>query len=148
MYTPRFIMGAHHVYPGVNTAEQYRRWQAREIAAKKRAFANLQWRDPFVVEGEQPAAYISGGVWRVDCTIEGCANTPALWIDDGLGLACCLDCGAIYEGVPLPADHDAIAALLVRRKRVAERYWQPGRTVADLRAENDSGALPLFEVEG
>jgi hypothetical protein len=52
------------------------------------------------------------------------------------GLACCYECGAIYERLELPAKADEIERLLVARPDLQTRNWRQGETVADLHAEN------------
>ena len=145
---PNRIMGAHHVYPGVNSAEQYRRWHARVIADNKAAYPNMPWGDPYRWTGEPPLLYVAGGVARVECqacAAEGLENAPAVWIDGEAALACCVECGAVYDGIVVPAQWAEISAALVRRKLGPERYWNPAKTVDDLLAENASGKLTLIE---
>ena len=59
-------------------------------------------------------------------------------VDPDWRLACCLECGAVYEGAVLllPSDRPAIVAALVQRPQAATRAWIAPQSAADLLAEN------------
>lgn len=79
-----------------------------------------------------PPVYVNGWKWCIVCA--GCANRPAV----GWGIACCLECGARYEGLELPVDAVEIERLLARRPKISQRSWLPNETLDDLRAQNQS----------
>ena len=143
-------MGAHHVYPGVNSREQYLAWHTRIVAGNKAAYPNMPWGDPHVVAGSQPELFVAGGVARIDCpecASYGAQNVPAVWIDGRFALACCVECGAIYDRIAVPETWAAIEAALIRRQQQPHRYWNPVLSVEQLIADNERGAFPLV-VEG
>jgi hypothetical protein len=64
-------------------------------------------------------------------------------VDPDWRLACCLECGAVYEGstLLLPADLAAIVAALVVRPDAATRAWIAPQTAGDLLAENTARGI-------
>lgn len=144
---PKAIMGAHHVYPGVNSANRYRQWHAEQIANGKKLYPNMPWGDPCVRHGRPPDLFISGGVARIECVTDDCGEAPAVWLTSEPHIACCIGCGAVYEGIELPARWSEIEAALVRRREAAARYWNPTISVEDLVTQNASGTIKLRPVE-
>lgn len=136
MLTPAFIMTAQDVHAHVRTEEDYRRQQRATIAGNQRSFPNLPWRSPWAsLEKLQP--FISAGTWMVECP---CGNGVVLaprWgkqpdAEHVYALGCCYECGAVYEGIPMPAEKATIEAVLLRQTNLAYRYWNPRMAVADL----------------
>lgn len=131
MFNPDFLLTAKHVHPRVNSADDYRARQREAIDALRVQYPNLPWTLPHVV-APNPAAFVSGGRWLVECR---CGNCPALAPEWG-GLALCYECGAVYEGVDLPSEAIDIERLLVQRDQPSMRYWNPAITVEALREQN------------
>lgn len=86
-----------------------------------------------------PPVYVTGNKWCVVCVGPSCANRPVY----GWGLACCFDCGRVYEGLTLPEDASEIDRLLTLRPHLSQRGWEPGQTLDDLRDENTSIGVPI-----
>lgn len=124
------IRTAEHVH-GVKSAAAFRNEQRRYLNRRNRARAWEPRRDPFKSK-DSPLVFIASGKWLIRCT--NCGNAPA--VAPTFALACCFECGAIYEGVSLPPDAAAIAALLVQRPDRHTRRWYPSQTLDELRAEN------------
>lgn len=137
MRLPNLIMDARHVM-GVRSADDYRRRLRENMAAKRAAWPDLGVPEPFV-SPERPDVVVDGGAWKIRCVSEGCANYPAV-APEWNGLACCYDCGAIYEGLTLPTQAVEIAAILVLRP--TRRGWRPGEKLEQLRAENRAIGVP------
>lgn len=122
-----------HVH-NARTADDYLYAQAAFIAQQRRAHPHLPWRDPWNWTGRPPTAILTHGYWKiVPCLADECLNAPV--VDPAWRLACCLECGAIYRGVILPAGWDAIEEELLKRPRMATRNWVPGETVSSLARE-------------
>lgn len=117
-----------HVH-SARTPAAYRQQQAQYIAQGRRRYPALRWRDPWVVV-LNPAVVVEGGKWLVPCA---CGNYPSVHPD--WQLACCFECGAVYEGLVLPAEASAIEQALLERPHPALRAWRPGETAGDLRAQ-------------
>lgn len=116
---------------GVQTPEAYHQKQVEYLARARpplAAWANL---DPVVV-------LISGGAWVLRCS---CGNAPA--VHPAWRVARCFECGAVYEGLEIPADAAALEDTLVQRP-TKYRHWDParGETVASLKIENKQAGLP------
>lgn len=77
------------------------------------------------------AVYVAFGKWLLRCV---CGNAPS--VDPEWRLACCLECGAVFEQVAVPADYQAIEAVLLLRPAMRNQNWLPTETLDDLRAEN------------
>jgi len=140
MLLPTFIETARHAHPNVRTAQDYRARQRESIGRARRNYPNLPWRDPWV-SSDIPIAFVSGGRLVVECTTAGCGNGPMVapgWGVDGLALACCYECGAVYERIVMPPDFGEIEAALVQRPGLAARYWNPTIPVRDLQSANVS----------
>lgn len=122
----------------VPTPAAYRAWQAAVIAQHRQARPRLAWRDPFV-SSSPVTPIVNGGRWVVVCP--DCGNAPLY--DPEWQLACCPDCGAIYEQLVPPSDWQAIEAVLMARPALYQRNWTPRETLADLVAENAAhGVVP------
>jgi|SRR5581483_3580028 len=116
----------------VSSPEAYKQYQAGVIALNRKARPALQWRDPFVADSAAVTPIVSGGRWVVVCA--DCDNVPSY--DPEWQLACCPECGAIYDAVAPPADWLEIERLLMARPDLRTRHWTPDQSVAQLRAEN------------
>lgn len=112
------------------TPEEYRQKQAAFIARGRLKRPYLNWRDPVVVP-DQVAAFVSGGCWVVLCP---CGNAPAA--DPEWRLACCFECGAIYEGVSFPDSWQDVEAVLVARPKMHQRNANPSERLSVLASEN------------
>lgn len=140
---PPFLMTAKHAHPNVRSEQDYRTRQREAIDQARRYYPNLPWRDPWV-SADTPAVFISGGRLVIECTTTGCGNCPMVapeWGAEGLALALCYECGAVYERIELPADLPQIEALLTVRSVLAHRYWNPMLSLAHLAAENAANGV-------
>jgi hypothetical protein len=147
-WTPYARIGRPLEAHGVSTPEVYRAAQAAFIRGMQAARPWLAWRDPFVSDAPPASgAVISGGCWKVVC--DACGNAPAY--DPDWQLACCFECGAIYQNLPPPTDWDLAEQVLLSRAAMATRNWWPGDvtqgnpTVATLVIENGERADPVSE---
>lgn len=104
---------------GVDTPDAYRAFQAALIAENRRRRPMIAWRDPFVHAATDLVPFVSGGRWVVLC--RDCRNAPLY--DPDWQLACCPECGAIYQGIAPPADATAIEETLMARPDAATRHW-------------------------
>lgn len=102
-----------------------------------------------VTEGEQVApdaapavAYANHGRWVADCP-SGCGG--AMLLEPGAPYLCghCwnAEIGGRWRRVAWPRARRAIETLLLARPLAHTRNWQPGETLADLRAENAARGL-------
>lgn len=149
MRAPNFLKTAKHVHPRVRTEAEYRQLQAVFLQRQRAAYAHLA--DLQVHPAPASAeAFISDGKLLVECE---CGNCPAVapgWgaapecdvERDRLALALCFECGAVFEAIVLPADLDAIAAALLVRPKLSDRYWSPDVSVEALRQGNLAAGLP------
>lgn len=87
---------------------------------------------PMSISTDQPAPYVEGWKWVVTCTTISCSNRPMF----GWGIACCYDCGFVYEGLVLPDDAAEIERLLEQRPKLSQRSWLLTETLDDLIAQN------------
>jgi hypothetical protein len=138
---PSVIKSPRHVHPRVRTADDYRARQREHIQEGRRQYAALAWRDPWLCL-DRPPVFISAGKWLIECA---CGNCPSVAPEWG-GLACCFECGAVYEGLEMPSDAAAIEAVLVQRPSLNARHWEPGTTVEDLLAQ-DRPPITLTDLE-
>lgn len=127
MLTPNFILTARHIHANVKSERDYRAQQARYLAKFCESYPNMPQPKARIVT-PHPPAFVSGGRWLVECA---CGNCPAIEPTYN-GLALCYECGAIYEGVELPADAAAIEQALVARPNMADRYWNPHMALHDV----------------
>ena len=129
---PNQILGPRHIHPGVRTPEQYVAWHAQKIAELQAAYPNMGFRSPWPYVGALPPIGISGGKSVIRCAT-GCGNFPSVGTEPGWdGLACCVDCGAVYTGLVIPAQWEEICGAIVRRPGRSDRHFDPeeGDTLA------------------
>jgi len=131
---PDEIMTPLHLHAARSPLE-YRAKQRAYITNGRLSMPALNWRDPWL-SLEKPEVVILAGKWICWCE---CGNYPS--VHPEWRLACCFECGAIYEGLLVPEDATAIAAVLAKRPRLGNRAWIPPQTVEDLRAENRAHGL-------
>lgn len=127
---PNAIMTPRHHHE-VESPEDYKVAQRTFIAKNRARSPSLNWHDPWLCLDDQPVVYVSGGSWILKC---GCGNAPS--VHPAWRLACCFECGAIYENLRLPPDAQQIEELLMRRSHPSLRNWVPGETLADLAQQN------------
>lgn len=118
-----------HIH-NATTPEAYREIQRTFIAQMKQARPHWPWRDPWVYVGEPKRAIVTGGFWKLLCD---CGNAPS--VEPSWKLACCFECGAMYEDVVIPDEWREIEATLLARPLMATRNWLPGETVDELLSE-------------
>lgn len=123
------LMTPLHVH-GARTSDEYRAMQRRIIVNGRALRPALQWREPWVAPAGR-AVTVSGGKWVVSCD---CGNGPSA--DPSWRLACCFECGAVYERLVFPDEAAEIERLLLARPRIGTRHWSPTETAADLAREN------------
>lgn len=134
-FDPYFRLGRPAEAHNVRTPEEYRAYQARVIAHNRAHLPQRRWRDPFVADvAVQP--FVNAGRWVVSCP--ACANAPLY--DPEWQLACCCECGAIFEEVEPPAEWRAIETLLMARP-LGNRHWMPGEPLAELARDNQAHGL-------
>lgn len=107
----------------VSSALEYRRAHAATMIAQG---------IPVIVSPDQPPVQAEAWKWCVTCTTVDCNNRPLF----GWAIACCFDCGAVYEGLALPEDWVEIERLLELRPRRSSRTWLATESLNDLRAQN------------
>lgn len=107
----------------VATEVEYRRAHATAI---QKAGGTLS------VSVDQPRPYVEAWKWVVHCTTPDCDNRPML----GWGIACCFDCGAVYQGLVLPDDAPEIERLLGLRPKRSQQTWLLTETLGDLADQN------------
>ena len=109
----------------VSSPELFLAWQANHIA--KRRLARVWHSDIHLV------AEINHGRWIVVCP----ACTMGAYTHPEWKMACCAECGAVYEGVQFPSKSERswIEALLLSRPR-SNQNWFPTETFFDLKKEN------------
>lgn len=126
---PDEIMTPLHVH-GVRSPAEYRQKQRMYIASARMQAPGLRWRDPWL-SLEHPDVLIAAGKWLVWCE---CGNYPS--VHPEWRLACCFECGAIYEDLVVPPEAIEIARVLSRRPKIQNRAWLAPQTLDDVRAEN------------
>lgn len=114
---------------GVKSADNYMRSHAAFIARLAKRGARFMVHD--ITEPIQ--ARIDANRWLVDCECGNCCASDPEW-----GIACCYACGAVYRSVSFPDDRELLESVLVERKGLMQRAWEPGETLATLVAENRS----------
>jgi len=147
---PRCVLGPRHLHPGVQTEEDYRRCHAEAIAKGRKKYPNLDWRDPWLTV-IRPPVYVTHGMAQIRCATPGCGNCPSVSLEWRLAL--CWDCGAVYEGVEVPADFALAEAVLVCRPSLATRNWRVAQdggideteAVEDLLVQNRAAGDPVPE---
>lgn len=114
----------------VNSAEMYLAWHAQQITSRRIARV---WRSDL-----RPQARIEHGRWLVDCVACSTVTSPqAAMAHPDWRLACCGECGAVYDKVQFPMRpvRLEIERLLLFRAR-ENRNWFPLESVDDIRQEN------------
>ncbi len=104
---------------GARTAEEYRAKQAAHLRQLRSGYPLSGFGEPHAVSEPIPAI-VSGGRWVVMCP---CGNAPSA--SPEWALACCFECGAVYEAVTFPADREAVEAALGRLPVGQPRHWAP-----------------------
>lgn len=99
-------------------------WHAAQIQA--RGIARV-WHPYATVH-----ARVDHGRWCADCPECG----HGMFTHRDWRIACCGECGAVYEHVTFPSQVDEIEFLLLQRPRRENHNWSPGETVATLLSEN------------
>ena len=101
----------------------YLGWQAEQI--ETRGIARV-WR-----AADRLEARVNHGRWITDCL--ACAS--GVYTHPAWRLACCANCGAIYNDVEVPANIAEITRLLLERPRRETQNWD-GEALWRLRGEN------------
>ena len=109
----------------VRSKEMFLGWHAEQIQSRNIARV---WAAPGHVK---LLAHINHGRWLVHCA----ACPQAMWTHPEWKIACCTECGAVYEGIIFPFERPVIEQILLMRW-VENQNWEPGETVADLQREN------------
>ena len=135
---PRFpthvILGPRHVHPGVNTPADYRRAHVNALEQGRRQYPNLDWPSPWRSVA-RTRVIVAGGAWQVPCATSDCVNFPAY--DPEWGIACCWECGAVYELAPPEEWREAERVLVNRPARALRNWnWPALETIEMLRAQN------------
>lgn len=144
---PHCLLGPTHVHPSVVSAADYYRRQQAHLAHGRRLYPALVWPAPWR-PAVTPAVFVSEGWWKVCCVTPACqaqGDHPSLSIE--WRVAICLNCGAVYEEVPIPAEATEIARVLVHRPDPRTRNWNwpmldGSETVETLRAQNRAAGDP------
>ncbi len=103
----------------VRSLQEYREAQLAWILQSRRGLPSSFWRDPWVAT-DPVTVVVDSGAWKVACVTPSCGNYPVLCPSGGVAL--CFNCGAVYEGVAMPADYAEIAEKLLKRP-FNLRYW-------------------------
>lgn len=120
-----------HAHQGVSSPETYRAACRRYRGERTHEARPDEW-------AALGAPHVSHGQWFVDC---GCGNGCSLSVD--WRLACCFLCGAIYNGVSLPEESEAIERVLAARSDAKHRNYRAPETVDDLITENEIHGVPV-----
>ena len=131
---PSVIMTPVHVH-GARSEREYEAIQRRLISQGRMAFPSLNWRDPWE-SADTTGVFIAGGKWLIRCE---CRNAPS--VHPEWKTARCMECGAVYRDIEMPANASEIEAVLVVRPHPANRAWLWPESVEDLRAENIAHGL-------
>lgn len=115
----------------VRTPADYRTWQMIIVTAR----GGRVW-----ITGVRVPAYINAGRWTADC--HWCAK--GMFTRPDWALACCGECGALYEPgtIVFPDQADAAVQILLRRPNRDSQNWRnpnlnrPLQTIEDLAREN------------
>lgn len=107
----------------VGSPELFLAWQASQVTSRR--VARVWHADKILI------AYINHGRWVVDCP----ACTMGVLTHPEWSLACCAECGAVYQSVAFPQNWREIEGLLLNRPRPYQN-WMPKESAFDLRLEN------------
>jgi len=112
------------------TPEAFAKHHAGKIAERALRGARIT-----ISENHAPlVASINHGRWVARCDCGAGVAVEPTWEQ-----ARCFGCGTVHCRIVLPADREAIEAVLLRRKQDAHRHWVPGVDTLDrLRAENQA----------
>jgi len=132
------LLGPHQVHgSNARTEAEYRLFQRAILRRNGRG-------DPWVYLGPPPLMFVSGGKCVIDCP--NCGNGPV--VDVSRRLALCCECGAVCEGVGVPAaeDLETLTAIMANRPQAARnsRHADDQRpaTLSELDVENVERGLP------
>jgi hypothetical protein len=103
---------------GVASAQGYRDAQAAWITAFLARYPVPSYSPHPAAGAPRLGPLVEWGTWKIACA--ECGNWPAY--DTEWQLACCLECGAIYDTLAVDGDVAAIEAALELRD-LAERNW-------------------------
>lgn len=120
-----------HQHQHVTSPETYRQACAKFRGGKTHEATPTEW-------AQLGFPHVSHGQWFVDCR---CGNGASLSPD--WHLACCFLCGAIYHGVTMPEDWEAIETVLLARAEPSTRNYHVPETLEMLIAENERHGVPL-----
>ena len=122
-----------HAAQRVRTPDDYRRAQA-DFLSRQRAAGVTDAVPHEATEAERSRAsvpYINRGQWLMDCA---CRNAPSVSVE--WELACCFECGAIYQGgLVFPSNREALERVVAARAR-NHRNWTPTESLEDVRRDN------------
>lgn len=95
-----------------------------------------------VAKADALLARVNHNRWIVDCP--DCNGAEFVWLDQLVMM--CQSCwnssvGGKWRRVRIPADVQQIEAALEKRHAPQNRNWEPGETVADLKADNRAHGL-------
>jgi hypothetical protein len=123
MRLPKMLMGPRHLFPHVNTRQAYLAWHEAQVRALHSSYPHTTAATVWKTDAKPPVG-VSGGKVIIQCVTPGCHNFPSVALDWG-GIACCVDCGAIYDGLEAPPRWEEIEAALVVRPNREHRHWDP-----------------------
>lgn len=132
MTTLRRPAQVHHV----DSPEAYRRFQ-RAVLAHNFDAGKGRTREPWICPVSRPV-YVAMGKWLIRCV---CGNAPS--VDPSWRLACCIECGAVFEGLDVPAEYEAIEAVLLERPVIGTQAMHAGETLEQLKAENRAHGIAV-----
>lgn len=113
----------------ISTPEQLLAIHAAEL---KQHHKHEQWR----YEQEVPA-FISRNRWYLHCPhCRGGVSCGPAW-----PIACCFECGAVFDHVWFPENWKEIEAVLLARPALDNRHWLLGETLEQLIEQNVSRGL-------
>ncbi|OFW37660.1 MAG: hypothetical protein A3J29_06195 [Acidobacteria bacterium RIFCSPLOWO2_12_FULL_67_14b] len=127
--------------PECGTPAQYAAVHSERLRARAEALPHLNFRAEPWPAPDGMAAVIYGGKWIVECPCGEIPMASPAWDE-----ARCFECGAIYRRLALPADREAIEALLLQRPTAVTRTWLPGEPLDDLRAQNAAHGIGVAGV--
>ena len=127
--TPEHTLVSPLTGSAVRSPDEWRALQRWVLAQNRARLPKLSWPDPWYCL-ERPPVHVNYGRWMIHCA---CGDCPLVHPDWHLSL--CLGCGAVYEGLMMPFESDAIEAVLCARPHPSQRNWTT-ETLDELRAEN------------
>ena len=115
---------------GVSSPDAYRAFHAATLAAQRVRAPHRNLPEPWICLVPRDV-YVTFGKWLIRCV---CGNAPS--VSPEWRLACCLECGAVFESLSIPDDYQAIESMLLARPALVNQAWLQPETVDDLAAEN------------